>query len=94
MTGKYSSSASRETGVEYEPSATEPVQVVLSVKCKAETAVKVDVAGGQIAEQVTPGGLTVGGETIDFTFIVPPGSKWQVPGSSGVESIKSVYLTV
>ena len=94
MTGKYSSLVSREAGTEYEPSATEPVQVILTVRCKAETTVKVDVAGGQIAEQVTPAGLTVGGETIDFTFVVPPGDRWVLPSDAGVESIKSSYLTV
>ncbi len=94
MTGKYGSLTTREAGVEYEASSAEPVQVVLSIKLRAETTAKVEVAGVVVAELATPGGLTVGGMTMNVTFVVPPGEKWMVPASSSVESIKSSYLTV
>jgi hypothetical protein len=66
--------------------------VLLSVKCKAETVVRVEVGKAVVAEAASSAGVLVGVAVVSLQFIVPAGEKWSVETASGIESVKSSYL--
>jgi hypothetical protein len=85
----------RAQSTEFEPSATEPVQVILTVSCQTatETTIQVAVGGTVIAEDVNSKAAT-GTTKVVLTFIVPAGKKWKVTANAGITLIKSSYLTL
>ena len=91
--GAYGAATSRSVGSEYEPSATEPVQVFLVVQFPLETMkFKIEVGSTALPELkvVTPKAT---GSKLSYTFIVPAGVKWKVKAVSGtISAMESSYL--
>ena len=85
----------RSQNTEYEPSPTEPVQVILTVSCQTatETTIQVAVGATVIAEDVVSKAAT-GTTKVPITFIVPAGKKWKVATNAGITLIRSTYLTL
>jgi hypothetical protein len=77
----------------YEPSATEPVEVILEVGTKElkETTIIVEL-GGPGAEIIDILKGNVDKERQVYTFIVPPGKKWGVQANAEIEVLYSLYL--
>ncbi len=85
----------RAQNTEYEPSPTEPVQVILTVSCQTatETTIQVAVGGTVIAEDVNSKAAT-GTTKAVITFIVPAGKKWKMATNAGITLIRSTYLSL
>jgi hypothetical protein len=96
--GEWKGREARTAGTQYEPSATEPVQVLLTIQSKAAGAaaetmtVKITVGTTLIAEEpVTAAALQK--QSAAISFIVPAKEKWRVETAGlASESINSSYL--
>ena len=78
----------------YEPSATEPVEVILEAKTikTRETTIDVQVGGGPGSEIINVVKSAVAREGSVYTFIVPPGKQWGVAANAELESLFTLYL--
>lgn len=89
IVGPYGAMTARAVNTAYEPSATRPTLVCMTVA----------PVTGNISVTVEVGGVVVGrlynnaGSPVPFTFIVPAGQKWQYKEGGGA-SVQTSYLTI
>lgn len=79
----------RVVGTEYEPSATRPTQVIVTIELGAAAVGEVLVGGVQVSLLKN---ANVAAIVIPITFVCPPAVLWKVVQGSGTITIASSYL--
>jgi len=92
--GAYGPRTERAVGTMYEPSATEPTEVILEARASStkETTIDVQVGGGSGSEIINVVKSGVAKEGSVYTFIVPAGKEWGVAANTVLESLFTLYL--
>jgi hypothetical protein len=89
IAGPYGALTARTAGTEYEPSATRPTLVILSLR----STVAQDTITVTIGTQIHAETANAANMPRALSFVVPPGKKWKYAVSGG-GTCKSSYLTL